>query len=311
MTREILVAGETLVDFIPERPGPLADVASFSRRAGGAPANVAVGLARLDRTPWFCTALATDPFGRHLGDVLDREGIPDRFVTRVDDCQTALAFVSHGTDADREFTFYRSDTADRHLDTCVVSDEVLESVEVVVVGGVTLTVEPARSATFDLVERARERDCRVFFDPNVRPELWETDPAPTIERMLSVTGVLKTTREDLDGAGLAADPATLLSAGPDTILLTEGSAGARLITDASAPWGAGEWHHAGYDVDDVVDTTGAGDAFAAGAIAGLVDGDDPDELLAFANAVAAASTTRRGAMTALPNRQTVAEISDE
>jgi len=308
MSREVLVAGETLIDFIPDRPGSLAAVESFSRRAGGAPANVAVGLARLDRTPWFCTALAADPFGSHLADVLDDEGIPDRFVTRDPDRQTALAFVSHGADADREFTFYRSDTADRHLDTSVVPDDVLDSVELVAVGGVTLSVEPARSATFDLVERARERDCRIFFDPNVRPELWETDPAPVIERMLAATDVLKATREDLDGAGLPATDAALLDAGPDAILLTEGSAGARLVAGEGSPWGAGEWRHPGYEIDGVVDTTGAGDAFAAGAIAGLVDGDDPAEVLAFADAVAAASTTRRGAMAALPGRERVAAL---
>jgi len=310
MTRDVLVAGETLIDFIPDDPGPLGDVDSFSRRAGGAPANVAVGLARLDRTPWFCTALADDPFGAHLGGVLDREGIPDRFVTTVPDRQTALAFVSHGRDADREFTFYRSDTADRRLDTSVVDDETLDEVDVVAVGGVTLTAEPARSATFDLVERARDRNCRVFFDPNVRPELWEVDPAPAIERMLSATDVLKATREDLDGAGLPAAPREILDAGPDVVLLTEGRSGARLVSDGNAAWGAGEWSHPGYDVDDVVDTTGAGDAFAAGAIAALTDDADPSELLAFANAVAALSTTRGGGMTALPDRRTVAELVD-
>lgn len=310
MTREALVAGETLIDFLPDRHGRLADVESFSRRAGGAPANVAVGLARLDRTPWFCTALADDPFGSHLAQVLDREGVPDDFVTEVPDSRTALAFVSHGPDADREFTFYRSDTADRRLDTSVVGDGVLESADVVAVGGVTLTVEPARSATFDLVERARDRDCCVFFDPNVRPELWETDPTPTIERMLSETDVLKVTREDLAGAGLPTTPAAVLAAGPSAVFLTEGGAGARLVADEDSRWSAGEWHHPGYEIEDVVDTTGAGDAFSAGAIAGLIDGDDPDTILAFANAVAAASTRRRGAMAALPDRRAVEELRD-
>ncbi|RLM59245.1 carbohydrate kinase [Halobellus sp. Atlit-31R] len=311
MTRKVLVAGETLIDFIPEQRGPLADVESFARRAGGAPANVAVGLARLDRTPWFCTALATDAFGSYLGDVLDREGIPDRFVTRVPDRQTALAFVSHDPGGDREFTFYRSETADRHLDTGVVGDDVLESVEFVVVGGVTLTAEPARSATFELVERARDRNCLICFDPNVRPELWETEPAPTIERMLAATDVLKATRDDLDGAGLPATPSELLAAGPDVVLLTAGRAGARLVADEGSPWGTGQWSHTGYSVEDVVDTTGAGDAFLAGAISSLVDGADPEATLAFANAVAAVSTTRRGAMNALPDRRTVAQFADE
>ncbi|GAA0542243.1 carbohydrate kinase family protein [Halorubrum ejinorense] len=310
MTRETLVAGEALIDFIPDRHGALAAVESFSRQAGGAPANVAVGLARLGRTPWFCTTLATDAFGDHLASVLDREGIPDRFVSREPDAQTALAFVSHSRDADREFTFYRQGTADRRFDASGVPDDVLESVDVVVVGGVTLTVEPARSATFDLVERARAAGCRVLFDPNVRPELWEVDPAPTMRRMLSMTDVLKGSREDLGGDTLPTEPDELLDAGPDAVFLTEGDAGARLIAAEGSPWGRGEWHHGGYRVDDVADTTGAGDAFTAGVVAGLVDGTAPEELLGFANAVAAASTRFEGAMTALPDREAVERVRD-
>jgi Sugar kinases, ribokinase family len=311
MTHEALVVGETLIDFIPDRPGQLADVESFSRRAGGAPANVAVGLTRLNRTPWFCTTLSDDPFGSYLAEVLTREGIPDKLITKTPHSQTALAFVSHSSDDDREFTFYRSNTADRQLDTSVIDGNILESIEIVVVGGVTLTVEPARSATFDLVERANDRNCSVFFDPNVRAELWETSPAPKIERMLSKTDVLKATHEDLEAAALSTAPSDILATGPNTVFLTEGSSGAHLFTDNNSRWTAGEWFHPGYEIEDVVDVTGAGDAFSAGAIAGLIDDDDPNTVLAFANAVAAASIKRRGAMTALPDRQLVETIRDQ
>src|SRR6056297_3893127 len=95
----VVVAGEMLVDFIPDSTGPLAAVETFDRRAGGAPANVAVGLARLEETPWLCTTLSTDPFGEFLAARLEDEGIPGQFITRVDN-STALAFVSHGEDAD-------------------------------------------------------------------------------------------------------------------------------------------------------------------------------------------------------------------
>jgi len=160
-----------------------------------------------------------------------------------------------------------------------VPDDVLESVTVVVVGGVTLTVEPGRTATFELVERARAAGCRVLFDPNVRPELWEVDPASTVRRALSVTDFLKVSREDLVDGPLPEEPEQLLDAGPDAVFLTEGDDGARLVATADSPWGRGEWRHDGYRVADVVDTTGAGDAFAAGVVAGLVDGATPEELL--------------------------------
>ena len=308
----ILVAGETLVDFIPGAAGPLAEVETFERRAGGAPANVAVGLQRLGESPWLCTTLSTDPFGDFLADRLEREGLSGRFVTRVER-PTALAFVSHDPDGDRDFAFYREGTADVHLETAVVDDATLGALEWVVVGGVTLTADPARRATFDLVERAREAGCRVAFDPNTRPELWADgpDPTATLRRMLSTVDLVTASREDLAPLGLpvGADdlPSRLLGLGPDTVVLTEGPAGAGAVAGPDSPWGAGEWHHPGYD-PDVVDTTGAGNAFLAGVLASLVDGAGPGESLAFANAVAGVATTAGGAMAALPDVSTVRQF---
>jgi len=311
----ILVAGEMLVDFIPDSTGPLAEVETFDRRAGGAPANVAVGLARLDARPWFCTTLSTDPFGEFLAARLEDEGLPEKFVTHVDN-STALAFVSHGAEAEREFSFHRERTADTVLQTDVVDTATLSAVDWLVVGGVTLSAEPSRSATFELVERAQEVGCRVVFDPNTRPELWAKadDMTLTLERMLRRTDVLKTTRDDFEPTAIDADGEEfadrLLEKGPGIVLLTEGTAGARAVAGSDSAWEDGEWHHSGYEID-AVDTTGAGDAFLAGAIASLAEDREPTDTLAFANAVAALATTEGGAMTALPDRATVDRLMEE
>ncbi len=310
MSHDILVAGETLVDFIPDRPGPLGSVESFSRRAGGAPANVAVGLARLDRAPWFWTRIGTDPFGDFLADTLASYGVPDRLVERDDGAKTALAFVTHDESADRQFSFYRDDTADTRLRPDGVPEDVLDDVEWVYAGGVMLASEPARSATLELVERA---DCPVVFDPNARPELWrDFDFAATVEDVLGTVEVVKATDEDLHAAGIEGDgPETLaravLDRGPHTVFLTSGETGAYAVSTDAAPWGASEVRHGGYEVE-AVDTTGAGDAFTAGALAALADGEPLEAVLAFANAVAAATVTAPGAMTALPDRATVATV---
>jgi len=226
----ILVAGETLIDFIPDTVGPLSGVETFHRRAGGAPANVAVGLARLGETPGLCTTLSTDPFGEFLADRLTNEGIPETHLTRVDN-PTALAFVSHGSDADREFSFHRERTADTVLQTDVVEPAALSAADWLVVGGVALSAEPARSAVFELVDRAREAGCRIGFDPNTRPELWaeDADLSLTLERMLLRTDLLKATREDFAPTALLDADAgftdQLLDMGPDTVLETAGSEG--------------------------------------------------------------------------------------
>lgn len=311
-TPEVLVAGETLIDFLPDQPGPLSTVETFSRRAGGAPANVAIALARLDERPWFLTNVATDAFGDFLVDTLAAHGVPDRFVTRDPDHSTTLAFVAHDESADRSFTFYRTETADQYIDADAVDDDTLRALSWVALGGVALAAEPARSAMFGLAERAREHGCSVVFDPNSRPELWtdETTFERTTERMLGLTDVLKTSADDLAGARFADESnlaRSLLATGPHTVFLTRGSAGARVVAGDDAPWGSAEETHPGYSVA-AVDTTGAGDGFLAGVLAALANGDSLGETLAFANAVAALTTSESGAIAALPDRDTVAEF---
>jgi fructokinase len=324
---DILVAGESLVDFLPDSAGLLADVENFSRRAGGAPANVAVALARLDATPWFWTRVGEDPFGDHLAETLSSFGVPDRFVERDPAAKTALAFVSHDEAADREFTFYRDGTADTRVEPGGVPDETLDAVEWVYLGGVMLAADPGRSATLDLAERAATRDCTVVFDPNARPELWagaDREFAGLVAEMLDFADVVKATPEDLDAAGFDGESPealarTVTEAGPHTVLLTLGGSGAFALSTEEAPWSADAASHSGYDVHPV-DTTGAGDAFTAGALAALageidgVEGVDAEtslsEVLGFANAVAAVTTTDSGAMAALPTRETVREFRD-
>jgi fructokinase len=313
-TPRILVSGETLIDFLPERPGPLSDVPTFERRPGGAPANVAVALSRLDETPWFWTRIARDPFGDFLAETLDAD-LPDRFIERDPDAKTTLAFVTHDETNDRSFTFNSDGTADTRLQPGGVPDETLAELEWVYVGGVMLASDPARTATFDLVERARAADCSVVFDPNARPELWPEDGFPeAVEEMLQLVDVVKATPEDLEMAGFDAEETTRLAAsvceaGPHTCLLTMGGEGAYAHATGDAPWSSGSATHSGYDVS-VVDTTGAGDAFTAGALAALADGKSLDAVLGFANAVAALTTTEPGAMTALPDRDAVTELRE-
>jgi fructokinase len=308
MDPDVLVAGETLVDFLPGRDGSLADVETFTRRPGGAPANVAVGLATLGRAPWFWTRVGCDPFGDLLVETLAAHGVPDRFVERDPAAKTTLAFVEHDADADRSFTFYHDGTADTRLEAGTVPDETLTSVEWVYVGGVTLATEPARTATLDLAARAKELGATVVFDPNVRPELWTDDVGAVVEQAFERADVVKATPDDLAAAGFDGGPddlaAAVHDAGPHTLLLTRGAAGAFAAATTDAPWGPTTVEHAGYAVDPV-DTTGAGDAFTAGALTALAEGRELTAVLAFANAVAAVTTTATGAMTALPDRAAV------
>jgi fructokinase len=313
----VVVAGETLIDFLPDREGPLQSVESFSRRAGGAPANVAVALSHLDETPAFSTRVGDDPFGDFLVERLSEAGLDAEFVQRDPDAKTSLAFVALGEEADRGFSFYRDRTADTRMEPGAVPEAILDAAEWVHVGGVTLADEPSRAATFDLMRRGREAGATVSFDPNARPELWdEFDFGDSVAEAFELADVVKATPEDLAELDYGDDPEStaraILEDGPHTVFLTLGGEGSLVATTAESPWASEETvvSHGGYEVDPV-DTTGAGDAFTAGVVAALVEGESLSETLAFANAVAAVTTTAAGAMTALPGREAVRRFREE
>lgn len=313
-THDVLVAGETLVDMFPDATGSLTETDRFERRAGGAPANVAVRLAQLGEPPLFWTRLGRDPFGDYLASTLTGHGVPDTFVERDDDAKTTLAFVGTGDDGDQQFSFYREGTADTRLQPGTVPDETLAAVEWVCTGGVSLATEQARGAVLELLERAQAHDCTVVFDPNARPELWAVGEFERVlDRALDSVDVVVATTADLHAVGFAGEGAALAGAvferGPHTLVLTRGAEGAEVHASAAAPWPDTPWtavSHDGYDVD-AVDPTGAGDAFTAGLLAALARGDrDPAELLAVGNAVGAMATLGTGGMSDLPNDGDVA-----
>jgi fructokinase len=309
------VAGETLVDLFPSGSGDLATVDGFVHRAGGAPANVAAGLARLDSLPEFWTRLGDDAFGAYLRDVLADHGLDGEFVV-AGDATTALAVVSPTPDGDRSFTFYEADTATLAFETGAVPDSALADFDCVHVGGVALTNDAGRTATLDLLERARDANCLVSFDPNTRPDLWSDSEAAgdALEDALALADLLFCSPDDLQPLGLAElarnDPeaaaAELLDYGPETVFLTRGEDSATVVADLADGERVTRSEPA-FDVD-VVDTTGAGDAFTAGALAAYepkMDGDALGDVLRYANATAALTTTETGGMAALPDDEAV------
>jgi fructokinase len=305
----LLVAGETLVDMLPTDDGDgTGDAGTFRRHAGGAPANVAVALARLDERPLFWTRLGDDRFGSFLARTLDDGGVPGTLVERGEGT-TALAFTEPGVEG--RFRFYATGTETVALDADTVTDEALDRVDWVHVGGFLLGFPGARAATVRLVERARRHDCTVSFDPNVRPEVFEERDAmrSAIDRLLARTDVLKVSEDDLAIAGYDyADPLTALAdRGPHTVFLTRGAEGASALATERAPWPADRVDRGGLAVE-AVESTGAGDAFTAGLVASLRGGTALPEALDFAAAAGAAATTEPGAMSALPTREVIRSI---
>src|SRR5262245_59373605 len=181
---DVVCFGGAIVDFFPARTGvPLAEVETFHRHLGGAPANVAVGLARLGLRSALVTLVGADEFGRFIRAELLREGVDVSGVGTHRTARTGVTFVAVGPSGERSFTFYRHPSADPLVAPVDVDAQLLARGRVFHFGSSTLAREPARSATLAALAEAREAGCLVSCDPNWRPHLW-ADPgeAPALIR---------------------------------------------------------------------------------------------------------------------------------
>lgn len=272
--------GEMLIDFVSVKSGvAIKDSPGFTKAPGGAPANVAVGVRRLGRTSGFIGKVGSDDFGRFLGETLAREGVDTRGVRYEDRARTMLAFVSLGPDGEREFMFYRHPSADMLLEPSEIDTGLIAEAQVFHHGSISLITEPSRSATLAAVEAAKGAGALVSYDPNLRLPLWPTpDEARTaILAAAPSADIIKVSEEELafltraDGVAEGVRRLRNVVAAECAIVVTRGRHGCALALGGSTGGSTGLWLEvSGFDVQ-AVDTTGAGDAFVAGLLVGLIE----------------------------------------
>ena len=291
----IVSVGEVLIDFIALQEGKLKDVKSFEKHPGGAPANVAVGLARLGVESALVSKVGADPFGDFLLERLEDEGVRT-FIARDAEKHTGVVFVQL-IGAKPEFILYDG-VAYFNLKNEDVPVDVLERAEVIHFGSVLFAREPSRSTLFGVLEGLRGK-VPLSYDVNIRPDLWrgrEEEMLRDIERALKLADIVKLGDGELEylrNNGVSIDDFDF-----KLLAVTLGEKGSELTS------GGVRVHVPAYRVEPL-DTTGAGDAFMAALLAGLhysglmgAEELDEGELLRlgrFANLIAALSTTLRGA----------------
>ena len=315
MSVDVVTLGELLIDFVPTVSGvTLIEAPAFKKAPGGAPANVAAGLAKLGVSCAFLGKVGEDAFGHFLKETLDDVGVDTTGLVFSEEARTALAFVSLRADGEREFMFYRNPSADMLYTPDEVDFDLIRSAKVFHFGSISLISEPSRSATLAAVEAAHGAGCLVSYDPNLRLALWP-DAAAAREGMLSVwelADLIKVSDEELTFlTGLDDLDEAVQQLWHDRLQLmvvTLGKQGCRFYTPAFT----GEIP--GFEVDSV-DTTGAGDGFVAGLLSGLLAHPGKwheqavlQEICRFANAVGAITTTERGAIPALPTAEKVQQF---
>ncbi|CAL9093605.1 fructokinase-1-like [Musa acuminata AAA Group] len=317
MAKDLIVCfGEMLIDFVPTVSGvSLAEAPGFIKAPGGAPANVAIAVARLGGRAAFVGKLGDDEFGRMLAGILRDNGVDDGGVSFDTGARTALAFVTLRADGEREFMFYRNPSADMLLTEGELNLDVIKRAAVFHYGSISLITEPCRSAHLKAMEVARQAGALLSYDPNLRLPLWPSAEEAR-EQILSIwdeADIIKVSDVELEfltGQESVEDDVVLTLWRPafKLLVVTLGEKGCKYYTKDFR--GSLD----GYAVD-TVDTTGAGDAFVGAMLRKIVDDQSVlqdegklREVLKFSNACGAITTTEKGAIPALPSEPAAVEL---
>ena len=301
MSAKVWVLGDAVVDLLPESDGRLLPC------PGGAPANVAVGIARLGGTSGFIGRVGDDPFGALMQRTLLTEGVDITYLKQDEWHRTSTVLVDLKDQGERSFTFMVRPSADLFLETtdlpCWRHGEWLH------LCSIALSAEPSRTSAFTAMTAIRHAGGFVSFDPNIREDLWQDEHLLRLclRQALQLADVVKLSEEewrlisgktqnDRDICALAKEYEIAM------LLVTKGAEGVVVCY-------RGQVHHfAGMSVN-CVDSTGAGDAFVAGLLTGLsstglsTDEREMRRIIDLAQRCGALAVTAKGAMTALPCRQ--------
>ncbi|EPS66213.1 hypothetical protein M569_08566, partial [Genlisea aurea] len=309
----IVSFGEMLIDFVPTVSGvSLADAPGFLKAPGGAPANVAIAVARLGGMAAFVGKLGDDEFGQMLAGILKENGVSAEGVNFDTGARTALAFVTLRADGEREFMFYRNPSADMLLTPQELNLDLIRSAKVFHYGSISLIVEPCRSAHLKAMEVAKQAGALLSYDPNLRLPLWPSaeDARKQIMSIWDKADVIKVSDVELEfitGNNKIDDESAMSLWHPNLklLLVTLGEKGCRYYTKSFR--GCVD----GYKVD-TIDTTGAGDSFVGALLCKIVDDHSIieeegrlKEVLKYACACGAITTTKKGAIPALPTPEQV------
>ena len=310
--QQVLSIGEILVDFVSTESGKtLKDAPAFVKCAGGAPANVAVGIARLGTPSSFAGKVGDDPFGRFLVSEMRSAGVDTSGIQFDPHHKTRLAFVSLKNDGDREFEFWESQPADEHLEYSDIRRDLLKRSSIVNIGSFLLVKTPSREAVLHAAQYARKLGKHVCYDPNLRLSLWKNfgEAKRVMAAMIVRSTIVRLNDEEAffftRTRDLKAAAQKLRGLGPRLVVVTRGAKGCYFQTAQCSGYVPG------FKVR-VVDTTGCGDGFLAGLLHGLaqkgenLDGYSSEELRSIcevANAVGALVARKRGGIAAMPSRK--------
>lgn len=309
MNQTVWVLGDAVVDLIPDGEN------HYLRCPGGAPANVAVGIARLGGKSAFIGKVGDDPLGIFMHKTLQQENVDIDYMTLDPQHRTSTVIVDLDAHGERTFTFMVNPSADQFLQKTELPH--FTENQWLHCCSIALLSEPSRSTTLTAMENIKQQQGFISFDPNLRESLWNTqeEMINTVWKAIVLADVVKFSEDELK---LLCQTETVDEAVKQIthhypeklIIITLGKQGSIYYFKGKTQKVVGK-------TVTPIDTTGAGDAFVGGLLHGLashIDWQNSDDLTAIiqqANACGALATTAKGAMSALPNQSQLTQFLND
>lgn len=314
---DVTALGELLIDFTSNgestQRNPIMEA-----NPGGAPCNVLAMLSKLGKNTAFIGKVGEDMFGKMLREAIKSVGIDDSGLINDPTTNTTLAFVHTKPDGDRDFSFYRNPGADMMLTKDDLNRELLENCKIFHFGTLSMTSENGYEATKEAINIAKKAGAIISFDPNLREPLWNSLDEAKEKTLFGLEhcDILKISDNEIEWLTGEKDyekaveylrekydiPLILVSLGKDGSMAFSKSSHTKMPT---------------FKVD-TIETTGAGDTFCGCVLnyvlnKGLKDFNENElkNMLRFANAAAAYITTKKGALTKMPEEKDVIELIDK
>lgn len=291
---DVITFGESMVLFSPDEKGPLRHIHHFSKAIAGAESNVAIALARLGtKVGWF-SKVGHDEFGSYLEFMIRGEGVDVSRLKRDETHATGLVFKEVFEHVNPNVYYYRKNSAASYLSKEDIDFEYICSAKILHITGITAAISTsAREALFAAIDVAKKAGVLISFDPNIRLKLWSAQEAKaTLLKICEQTDILFPGIEESEILLGTTDVDQILTRfhemGIHQVALKMGKKGC-VVSD-----GQHQEFVPGYVVEQVEDSVGAGDGFAAGYLNSYLKGLSIQECGDFANGVGAMATLVRG-----------------
>ncbi len=312
MVWDVTCLGDLVIDLAPHSVSDGKRL--YAPHPGGAPGNVAVGLARLGRKSLMIAKLGDEAFGQMIAETLRRQGVDTAGVSFTGEARTRLSVVTLDCAGERDFIFYGDKPADLLISAEDILPAFVDGSSILHLGGLLMAGPQSLAAQKKAIDLARARGRLISVDPNFRPPLWAGREAMLLagRYLVAEAAIVKLSEEELlalaPGQTIEVAARSLWHDNLKLMAVTRGAAGALMLTQDQT-YSCGGFHV------EAVDTTAAGDAFMASLLSGLLDigldfaaEDRMASILRQACAAGALAATRKGAMESLPKPEDIAHL---